>query len=44
VRRAFISVRNLQDWQAVLDRWYAEDLPGVHPPQDAGAAWSDCAA
>jgi tRNA-dihydrouridine synthase B len=36
VKNAFINVQTLRDWQAVLDRWYAEDVPGVWPdPLDA---------
>lgn len=36
VKAAFINVQTLRDWQAVLDRWYADDLPGVWPdPRDA---------
>lgn len=31
VRREFIACRTPQDWWNVLNRWYAEDLPGVHP-------------
>lgn len=31
VRDAFISVRRPEDWHGVLERWYAEDLPGEHP-------------
>jgi nifR3 family TIM-barrel protein len=31
VRDAFVAVKQPGDWQAVLDRWYAEDLPGVAP-------------
>jgi tRNA-dihydrouridine synthase B len=34
VRDAFIAVRNNTDWEAVLGRWYAEDLPGRHPGPD----------
>lgn len=34
VRPAFTQIRSMEDWQAVLDRWYAEDLPGVYPPAD----------
>jgi len=34
VRDAFIAVRRNADWDAVLDRWYAEDLPGRHPILD----------
>lgn len=31
VRAAFIAVRRPGEWRAVLDQWYAEDLPGRHP-------------
>lgn len=31
VRDAFVAVARPADWQAVLSRWYAEDLPGVVP-------------
>jgi tRNA-dihydrouridine synthase B len=31
VREAFIAVKEPGDWRAVLDIWYAEDLPGVWP-------------
>ena len=31
VREAFTKVKNLDDWRAVLKRWYAEDLPGCYP-------------
>jgi nifR3 family TIM-barrel protein len=31
VRTAFTQIRSRDDWQAVLDRWYAEDLPGCYP-------------
>jgi tRNA-dihydrouridine synthase B len=34
VRRAFTSVRCRDDWEAVLAQWYAEDLPGQHPPPE----------
>jgi len=29
VKKQFISTKNLADWQAVLDHWYAEDGPGA---------------
>lgn len=35
VKKAFIEVRSLRDWQAVLDRFYADDGPGVWPAKDA---------
>jgi len=31
VREAFIAVKEPSDWRAVLDIWYAEDLPGMWP-------------
>ncbi len=32
VRDAFVAVTAPAHWRAALDRWYAEDLPGVDPP------------
>jgi len=31
VREAFTQVRNIDDWRAALNQWYAEDLPGCYP-------------
>jgi nifR3 family TIM-barrel protein len=31
VREAFIAVKEPDDWQGVLEKWYAQDLPGVWP-------------
>ena len=31
VRDAFIAVRRPEDWPRVIERWYAEDLPGRYP-------------
>jgi tRNA-dihydrouridine synthase B len=31
VREAFIAVKEPADWHAVLEKWYAEDLPGILP-------------
>ena len=31
VRDAFVAVSQPSHWQAVLEQWYAEDLPGVQP-------------
>lgn len=31
VRDAFVAVSEPHNWRDVLDRWYAEDLPGVQP-------------
>ena len=35
VRDAFVAVRQPAQWRAVLERWYAEDLPGVEPTGSA---------
>lgn len=35
VRDAFVAVKRPHEWAAVLDRWYADDLPGVYPPAHA---------
>ena len=45
VRQAFVAVANRNDWQAVLRRWYAEDLPGCAADNDAelaGCAADEC--
>ena len=31
VRTEFARVKNLNEWKSVLDKWYAEDLPGNYP-------------
>ncbi len=31
VRDAFVAVTQPPQWRAVLEKWYAEDLPGVEP-------------
>ena len=31
VRAAFIKIRSRADWDAALDQWYGEDLPGKWP-------------
>lgn len=35
VKADFISVQSLRDWNRVLDRWYARDVPGVWPDPKA---------
>ena len=44
VRDAFVAVSRPDQWQAVLDYWYAEDLPGQYPEAEPAevAADSDC--
>jgi nifR3 family TIM-barrel protein len=43
VRDAFIAVRRPGEWLGVLERWYAEDLPGQYPAFDEELG-EDCAA
>jgi tRNA-dihydrouridine synthase B len=35
VKTDFIAVQSLRDWNRVLDRWYAQDIPGVWPDPKA---------
>jgi len=42
VKREFISVHSLRDWQGVLDRWYGEDVPGVWPGVNAADEVNEC--
>jgi tRNA-dihydrouridine synthase B len=35
VKKQFIEVRSLRDWNNVLDKWYTHDAPGVWPAADA---------
>ena len=34
VRAEFVKVRDQEGWEAVLNRWYGEDLPGCYPSED----------
>jgi nifR3 family TIM-barrel protein len=34
VRAAFVAARKPADWWKVLERWYAEDLPGEYPKEE----------
>lgn len=45
VRPHFARIRSQADWQAVLQQWYAEDLPGVYPTvADQAAQGEGCSA
>lgn len=44
VKAAFIAVRSLRDWTAVLSKWYATDGPGVWPGPQAADEVNDSAA
>jgi tRNA-dihydrouridine synthase B len=41
VRDAFVAVARPGQWKAVLEEWYADDLPGRHPAPDA-SDMQDC--
>ena len=41
VREDFVKVRDQQDWETVLDRWYAEDLPGCYPAAEMHGSQGD---
>ena len=42
VRADFVKVKDRQQWEAVLEKWYADDLPGVHPNGRMHKAQSSC--
>jgi tRNA-dihydrouridine synthase B len=41
VKMEFINVRSLRDWTRVLERWYADDGPGVWPAANAADEVND---
>jgi len=42
VKREYILVQSLRDWQSVLDRWYGNDGPGVWPDANAADEVNSC--
>lgn len=42
LRADFVKVKNRQQWESVLDNWYSEDLPGVHPNGRMHTAQGSC--
>ncbi len=42
VRADFVKVKRREDWQAVLDRWYADDLPGQYPSREIHRVGNGC--
>jgi nifR3 family TIM-barrel protein len=42
VREAFARIKSFDEWQAVLQRHYAEDRPGVHPEPAIHRVHSEC--
>ena len=43
VRSEFVKVKDRSEWESVLERWYGEDLPGVHPNGRMHKAQGSCA-
>jgi tRNA-dihydrouridine synthase B len=42
VKRAFIEVHSLRQWNDVLHRWYSEDAPGIWPAENAADEVNSC--
>ncbi len=42
VRDEFARVKDFQGWLAVLDRWYADDAPGVYPSRGLYEQEQEC--
>ena len=42
LRSDFVKVKNRRQWESVLDKWYADDLPGVHPNGRMHTAQGSC--
>jgi len=42
VRQAMVQAKSVEGWQAALDQWYAEDLPGVRPDGNWHKAQGSC--
>jgi hypothetical protein len=42
VREALVRIRSRTDWEAVIDRFYAEDLPGCYPDPAIHQVQGEC--
>ncbi|MEM9411845.1 MAG: tRNA-dihydrouridine synthase [Planctomycetota bacterium] len=42
VRADFVKVRDAEQWENVLQKWYSDDLPGVHPNGRMHKAQGSC--
>lgn len=42
VRAAFAKTKSLEDWKAVLEKYYSDDLPGCHPNGKMHKAQGSC--
>ncbi len=43
VRAGFVRIKNRREWEAALEKFYGEDLPGVHPNGRLHKAQGSCA-
>jgi tRNA-dihydrouridine synthase len=44
VREALVRIRTREEWEAVLARYYAEDLPGCYPDPAVHQVQGECGA
>jgi nifR3 family TIM-barrel protein len=42
VRQSFVRIKSREEWMTVLDKWYAEDLPGCYPDPMIHASTQEC--
>lgn len=42
VREAFTRIKDCEQWEAVLNHWYAEDLPGCYPDPAVHQQTTEC--
>ena len=42
VRAEFVKIRDGEEWERVLNRWYSDDVPGVHPDGRMHKAQGSC--
>lgn len=42
VREQFARVKSFEEWKGVLDRWYAEDAPGIYPSRSLYEQEQEC--
>ncbi len=42
VRQSFVRIKSREEWYAVLDKWYVENLPGCYPDPKIHASTQEC--
>ncbi len=42
VRQSFVRIKSREEWHAVLDKWYVENLPGCYPDPKIHASTQEC--